>query len=159
ALDAVGGIAQGADRGVVQSLERRLVLAGLHGELVRRQRHAVVALGQFDQCGIAAFAHGRDDRSDSALHLGVDSIRRPIEGAEHRRLAERSHLEPAHHRALDGAWETSWRMAAINALIRACRVLSEARLTIRRAVDVTISATSTRPLARNVSPDCTRSTM
>ena len=54
---------------------------------------------------------------------------------------------------------TSRRIASMRALTRAWAVFSEARLTMSRAVEVMIWATSTRPLARSVSPDWTRSTM
>ena len=47
----------------------------------------------------------------------------------------------------------------MNRVIVAYCVFIAARLTIRRAVERVISATSTRPFTRSVSPDCTRSTM
>src|ERR671918_249784 len=51
------------------------------------------------------------------------------------------------------------RNFAMRSEMAAYSVFIAARLTMRRAVERVISATSTRPLTRSVSPDCTRSTI
>src|SRR6266478_3741622 len=105
-----------------------------HRELARGEGYAVESLGEIEQRRVA---------------LGGRAVEHP----RHARRAEGGRVQPPDRLA------ASSRIDPMRALTRAWAVLSEARFTMRRAVDVMISATSTRPLARSVSPDWTRSTM
>src|SRR5262249_35226869 len=135
------------------------ILFGLHRQLFRRERRVVETLGELEERGISAIANCREDFTDTLPGLAVDGRRRAIERAQDGRRSRDTCVETADHVVLGGTGDSSRRIVSMRAVTRAWAVLSDARFTINRAVDVMISATSTRPLARRVSPDCTRSTM
>src|SRR5439155_16047706 len=156
---------------------RRLhrALAGLEVRRAQRQAgcrgcaEAVEARGVLDERRVAAGADVGHDRLHRPHDVGRHRRRRAIDRAGHTLHAQRARVEHSHWSGVRGpgsdrGWPgpgAAWlrRMRAMRRLMAAYSVFMAARLTMRRAVERVISATSTRPFTRSVSPDCTRSTM
>src|SRR6185437_6103343 len=165
ALDAIARVAQRPQGHLAHRALRRRELLGPDREIRRREVDPVEAPRVIEQGAVPHAAHRGQDLGDPARDLRIDRAGRPLQGADHARHARAGGLEAPDHRGpgpgspAGADRPATSRSAAINRLTWAWAVLRDARLTTRRAVEVRISATSTSPLARRVSPDCTRSTM
>src|SRR4029450_11875815 len=139
---------------------RGVVFLGAYRQRGGAQRHPVEALGELEERRVAAVADGSHDLGHAARDLRIHRAGRALPRADDPGHALGRCLEqPNHSRVRSARPDTACRMAVMSWLTWEWAVLSDARLTISRAVEVRISATSTSPLARSVSPDCTRSTM
>ena len=167
AIDPRGCIAQGLDGPRPHLALRRLVLGRGHGQIPGRERDPVEARGELHERRIPLLPHGGHDLPDALMDLRIHALGSAIQSLDHAVDAHRARVEAPHHGAgretaapMPGLGDdTAWRTASIRVFTRACAVFSEARLTMSLAVELMICATSTRPFARSVSPDWTRSTI
>ena len=158
AFDALGRDSERRPSVWRQRLLRCLEIGRGNDEIpgVTRQE-AVEACGQLDEGLVSALLHGAQDRFDRMHDARIDLGRGALEHRCHGAQPEAPRVQDPDrgrgHRATATAGACRDRISSRSPVTAAYSVFMEARLTISRAVERVISATSTRPLARNVSPD------